>query len=156
MPPTDTVTLMPSQTLELRNDLREITVLSAWVDHFADEIHLGALRRGELQIALEEVVINVIKHGYGEDMDRRLTVSLATDETFVIATVSDDAPAFNPLDRPEIDTDLPLESRPIGGLGVHMVKQLMASVHYERRAAQNVLTLRCRRADQESPSAASL
>ncbi len=140
------MTTLQSQSIELRNDLRQVAVLSEWVNRFADEISLPADRRGELQVALEEVVINVLKHGYGADADRSLTVTLTTGEDFVSAEVIDDAPAYDPLARPAIDTDLPLESRAIGGLGVHMVKQLMASVTYERRAAQNVLTLRCHRA----------
>lgn len=144
------MTTLQSQSIELRSDLRQVAVLSEWVDRFADEISLPSDRRGELQVALEEVVINVLKHGYGADADRRLTVTLTAGEDFVSAEVIDDAPAYDPLARPAIDTDLPLESRAIGGLGVHMVKQLMASVKYERRAAQNVLTLLCHRA----PSAA--
>jgi anti-sigma regulatory factor (Ser/Thr protein kinase) len=140
------MTTLQSQSIELRNDLRQVAVLSEWVDRFADEISLPANRRGELQVALEEVVINVIKHGFGADTNRSLTVTLTANQDFVSAEVIDDAPAYDPLARPAINTDLPLESRAIGGLGVHMVKQLMESVKYDRRAAQNVLTLRCHRA----------
>lgn len=133
--------LMQSQTIELRNDLRDIAMLSAWIDRFADEARLSAAKRGELQVALEEVAINVIKHGYGEQVDRRFTITLSSDEEGVTAEVIDEAMAYNPLEQPAIDTDLPLESRQIGGLGVHMVKQLMSSVSYERRDGRNVLTL---------------
>jgi serine/threonine-protein kinase RsbW len=148
------MTTLQSQTLELRSDMRQVALLSDWVDQFANEISLAADRRGELQVALEEVVINVIKHGFGADTSRSLTVTLTANEDFVSAEVIDDAAAYNPLARPEIDTDLPLESRAIGGLGVHMVKQLMESVTYERRAAQNVLTLRCHRASLATAAAA--
>ena len=129
------MTTLQSQSIELRNDLRQVALLSEWVDRFADEISLPANRRGELQVALEEVVINVIKHGFGADTNRSLTVTLTANQDFVSAEVIDDAAAYNPLARPAI-----------GGLGVHMAKQLMESVKYDRRAAQNVLTLRCHRA----------
>ena len=57
------------------------------------------------------------------------------------AVVTDDAPHYDPLARPPVDTSLPLEERPIGGLGVHLFKTLAQAARYERRGGQNVLTL---------------
>jgi anti-sigma regulatory factor (Ser/Thr protein kinase) len=59
----------------------------------------------------------------------------------VRAIVTDIAPAYDPLARPEVDTKLPLDERPIGGLGVHLVKNLMTSTQYEWRDGQNVLSM---------------
>ena len=55
--------------------------------------------------------------------------------------VEDDGRAFNPLDLPPVDTTVPLEQRPVGGLGVHMIRQLMDSVEYRRADGRNILTL---------------
>ena len=55
--------------------------------------------------------------------------------------ITDDAPAYDPLARPEVDTSLPLEDRPIGGLGVHLVKKLMTHAAYARHEGHNILTL---------------
>ncbi len=58
--------------------------------------------------------------------------------------VEDDAVAFNPLEREAPDLNAPLEDRPIGGLGVHLVRKLMDDVRYERAGARNILTMRKR------------
>jgi anti-sigma B factor antagonist len=70
------------------------------------------------------------------------------------ATVADEAPAFDPLARPEIDISLPLEARAIGGLGVHLVKKLMDLCSYERRNGKNLFTIerKLNRAPSAAPS----
>ncbi len=131
--------------LPLSNKRSELRRLAAWVDEFATTLDLGEPMRGELQVALEEVVSNVIKHGYRDGGAHTFTVTLSADADFVTAVVTDDAPAFDPLARAEVDIAQPLEDRPIGGLGIHLVRHLMDTVDYERRGAENVLTLRRRR-----------
>jgi len=135
--------------LSLTNKRTELRRLAAWVDEFATTIDLGEPARGELQVALEEVVSNVIKHGFRDGATHTFTVSLSADADFVTAVVTDDAPAFDPLARAEVDIAQPLEERPIGGLGIHLVRHLMDEVAYERREARNVLTLRRRRESTE-------
>ncbi|MBR3725132.1 MAG: ATP-binding protein [Bacteroidales bacterium] len=51
---------------------------------------------------------------------------------------------FDPTIREEVDTTLPVEERPIGGLGIHLIRRLMDSINYERREGRNILTLRKR------------
>ena len=63
-------------------------------------------------------------------------------ETVLEVTVSDDAPAFNPLEAGEADTTLAAEERPVGGLGISLVRKLMESVVYERRGDRNRLVFR--------------
>jgi serine/threonine-protein kinase RsbW len=135
--------------LSLTNKRAELRRLAAWVDEFATTIDLGEPARGELQVALEEVASNVIKHGYPDGATHTFSVSLSADAEFVTAVVTDDAPAFDPLARAEVDIAQPLAERPIGGLGIHLVRHLMDAVGYERSGAQNVLTLRRRRASTE-------
>ena len=73
---------------------------------------------------------------------RPVTVTLETlPPRRVRVVVTDRAPTYNPLLRPEVDTTLPLDERPIGGLGVHLVKRLMDATSYERRDGQNILTM---------------
>jgi serine/threonine-protein kinase RsbW len=138
------------QTLQLKNDRREIAGLAQWLERFADEHALSDRVRGDLQVALEEVALNVITHGYGEGGEQRsFSVTLGIEGDFVAAVVTDSAAAYDPLGRAEVDITLPLEQRPIGGLGIHLVKHLMETVNYTRSAGQNVLTLHCRWKDAE-------
>jgi serine/threonine-protein kinase RsbW len=130
-----------SQTITLNNDLTEIARLAEFVDLFCAPLGSCDKDRLSLQLALEEAVTNIIKHGYGDVQPHTFTVELSCTDRRVIAIVVDDAPAFDPLTRPEVDTSVPLEQRTIGGLGVHLLKKLMDSARYERRDGRNILTL---------------
>jgi anti-sigma regulatory factor (Ser/Thr protein kinase) len=121
--------------------LAELPRVIELVDEFCDSIAATPQDAHSLHLAIEEAVSNVLQHGYA-GMPRPVSLSLqsiAADR--VRATVTDRAPPFNPLSRPEVDTSLPLEERAIGGLGVHLVKKLMDTTHYERRDGQNILTM---------------
>lgn len=133
-----------SQLLTLSNDLAEIPRLAEAVEAFCEPLTPTMKDLLAIQLALEETVTNVINHGYKEHPagTRTFTVELAAPTPDRIrATITDDAPAYDPLARPEVDVSLPIEERPIGGLGVHLVKKLMHHASYERRGNQNVLTL---------------
>ena len=130
-----------AETLVLANDLLEITRLADAIEAFCAPLAPGPKDLFALQLALEEVVTNVINHGFTDGAVHTFTVELRTRGRCVTAVVSDDAPAYDPLARPEVDTSLPLEARPVGGLGVHLVKKLVDTEHYDRRDGRNVLAL---------------
>jgi anti-sigma regulatory factor (Ser/Thr protein kinase) len=135
---------MPDRTatLTLTNDLAEVARLAAFVDAFCAPLAPAERDLMALHLVLEEVVTNVVRHGYRDGAAHTFTVALAVaPDRRVTAVVTDDAPAYDPLARPEVDVTQPLEEREIGGLGVHLVKKLMDSAHYERRDGHNVLTL---------------
>ena len=131
---------IPRQTITLRNDLAEIPRLSKFVDAFCAPLAPSPKDVPALQLALEEAVTNVINHGYTDGQTHTFTVELQAADRRVSVIVTDDAPAYDPLARAEVDITLPLEDRPIGGLGVHLVKKLMDSARYERRDGRNILT----------------
>lgn len=139
-----------STLLTLANDLAEIPRLADAVEAFC-EPHAPTMKDlMAIQLALEELITNVINHGYRDGQPHTFTVALSVPAAGVIRSViTDDAPAYDPLARAEVDTSLPLEDRPIGGLGVHLVKKLMDVSHYERRDGKNILTIerRLNRAD---------
>jgi serine/threonine-protein kinase RsbW len=128
------------QTITLRNDLAEIPRLATFVEAFCAPLAPTPKDVPALQLALEEAVTNVINHGYADSQPHTFTVELAAADRRVTVIVTDDAPAYDPLARAEVDITLPLEDRPIGGLGVHLVKKLMDSARYERRDGHNILT----------------
>jgi anti-sigma regulatory factor (Ser/Thr protein kinase) len=129
------------QTLTLANDLAELPRLAGFVDAFCAPLDPAPKDLLALQLALEESITNVINHGYRDGERHTFTVDLTLEGRRITAVVSDDAPAYDPLARPEVDTSRSLAEREIGGLGVHLVKKLMDSARYERRDGRNVLTL---------------
>ena len=133
---------MQTQQLTLTNDLAELPRVVAGVDAFCQAMNAGAKDTSSLHLALEEIVTNVITHGYRDGASHAFEVKLeAVSDDRIRAVVTDDALAYNPLARAELDTTLALEHRPIGGLGVHLVKKLMDACLYERRDGRNVFAI---------------
>ncbi|MDB6006085.1 MAG: anti-sigma regulatory factor [Prosthecobacter sp.] len=146
----------PSQTLAIAADLAELARVMQTIDEFFTSVAVSAADVSALHLALEEIVTNVITHGYHSDASRSFTVRLeAVSADRIRAVVIDDAPAYNPLARPEVNTSLPIEARPVGGLGVHLVKKLMDVCLYEHRDGQNVFSIE-RKLSRTAGAAASI
>jgi serine/threonine-protein kinase RsbW len=102
-----------------------------------------------VEVSLDEVLANVVRHGLGErgaatSVDLELWLDAGAEPPECEVTVVDDGPEFDPLSAPEPDTSLGVEERPIGGLGITLVRRLMDEVEYERREGKNRLRLRRR------------
>ncbi len=99
---------------------------------------------GHLNLALDEAMTNTIAYGWPEGGDHEIALTLSIIGGAVLAEVSDDGRTFDPLEVPPPDLESDLESRPIGGLGVHFMKTLMDEVSYRREGGRNILTMRKR------------
>jgi serine/threonine-protein kinase RsbW len=91
-----------------------------------------------LMIACDEIISNVLSHG-GKSRVPAIDVALTLADGAVGVEISDDGTPFDPLSAPPPDTTLPVEDRPIGGLGVHLVRELMDEVSYRREGGWNRL-----------------
>jgi anti-sigma regulatory factor (Ser/Thr protein kinase) len=103
--------------------------------------------RGDLSLALDEIVSNVIHHGYdhGECADGHehlILVGVTVHPEQVEVEIVDDAKCFSPVEAAQPDTEQPLEERRLGGLGIHLVRSLMDGMDYRRQADKNHLNLR--------------
>ena len=96
----------------------------------------------QLQVAAEEIFVNVANYAYGSDTGKvTVSIDFAEDEETEISFTDKGMP-FNPLEKEDPDVTLSVEERPIGGLGIYMVKKTMDSVEYEYRGGNNVLRIR--------------
>ena len=93
-------------------------------------------------LAIEELVTNCIKHGYDDTGEHIIEITLKLSGNELVLTLSDDGHPFNPLEWPEPDTSLPIEDRPIGGLGIHLLRKMSDRMEYERKGGKNQHTLR--------------
>ena len=125
----------------MRNDIQQIPTLADWVDGLGvpDELNMP------INLALEEAVSNVMLYAYPDQTDGKVFVeyvrSQNDDGEEMVFTISDNGIAFDPTQRPEVDITLSAEDRAIGGLGIHLVRQLMDTIYYERKENKNILTL---------------
>ena len=93
-------------------------------------------------LAIEELVTNCIKYGYEDAGDHIIEVKLQILGNELAITVTDDGRPFNPLELPAPDLNLPLQDRPIGGLGIHLLRRMSDHMDYIRVAGRNRVTLR--------------
>lgn len=128
-------------TITLRNSAEELPRLPRFTEAFSLMRGLGAEDRGDLDVILEELVTNVLKYGGLPPGAEACTITLIIRDGTLAITVSDNGQPFDPLRQPEVDTRKGIEERPIGGLGIHFVKNLTASQHYEHRDGKNILSL---------------
>ena len=94
-----------------------------------------------LNLALEEAVTNVILYAYPEGSDGLVDIEAVMSKDKLKFIISDSGQAFDPTAAPEADVTLGVEDRPIGGLGIYLVRNIMDTVSYERADGKNVLTL---------------
>jgi anti-sigma regulatory factor (Ser/Thr protein kinase) len=125
----------------LRNDPAEARRIEEWMKSFAETAHLSPAARHAFDHALVEWITNIISHAYADAREHWIVIRFLTAPGQARVEVEDDGREFNPLTRPPVDTSAPLEQRGVGGLGVHMVRQLMDSVEYRRESGRNLLTM---------------
>ena len=124
------------------NDISEVNRLHCSVCQFCQEHGLSSEIEGDLSLALEEILVNVIRYGHPEGGKHEILVRLSLEEGYVIVIVEDDGVPFNPLEAPEPDLNSPIETRPIGGLGIHLVRNITDGLEYRRNEGRNRLVMR--------------
>jgi anti-sigma regulatory factor (Ser/Thr protein kinase) len=130
-----------SVALSVAGNHEGIEQLLREVQAFAGRHASLASVQADLGVVLDEVVSNIVKYGYGSGPTRPVDVGLRLEDDVLRVEIADEAASFDPLARPRPDTDQSIEERPIGGLGIHLVRQLMDDVRYRREAGRNILTL---------------
>jgi anti-sigma regulatory factor (Ser/Thr protein kinase) len=128
-------------SLTFPNRLTEIEKAARLVEAFGKAHGLSPEVVFSLNLALDEVVTNIITYAYEDDADHEVMVRIALDRDVVSVRVEDDGRAFNPLDAPAPDLRLGVDERPIGGLGVHIVRSVMDALEYRRDKARNIFLM---------------
>lgn len=96
-----------------------------------------------VNLCLEEIIVNIIKHGLREAPGHTIHVRIRASDEILEIIIEDDAPRFDPFAQvPEPRLDLGIDQRPVGGLGVYMVKHLMDEAHADYLGSGNRITLR--------------
>ena len=108
---------------------------------FADAHGVPAGARRAVSVALDELLANELSHGMAGRPSREVMLGLTVDRACVTVTLSGDGAPFDPFAQAAPDTTLRVEERPVGGLGLHLVRELMDEVRYERRDGRNVVVL---------------
>ena len=94
-----------------------------------------------MNIVFDEMLNNIISYAYHDEDEHEIEIRVELSENRLTVSIVDDGIPFNPIGVETPDTELSLEERKIGGLGIHLVRRVMDKVSYQRRIDKNIATL---------------
>ncbi len=127
--------------VSLYNKASEIPLAHQALDRFAADHALPGKVVRALHLALEEHLTNVVTYGYRLGQAGHIRVRYALEANILSLEVEDDAQPFNPTKAPEVDTSLPLDAKPLGGLGLLMIRKSVDELKYRREDHRNILIM---------------
>ena len=130
------------RTITLSNNIDEVPQLATFVDEICEAIGIDMSTAMSLNLAMEEAVVNVMDYAYPAGTKGNINIEAKANDQRLKFVITDWGTPFDPTEKSEVDTTMSAEERPIGGLGIHLVRQIMDSINYERTDGKNVLTLR--------------
>ena len=133
--------LKERKSIVLNNDIQEVPLLATFVEGVCEEVGMDAATTMQMNLAMEEAVVNVMNYAYPIGEKGEIAIEATTDNGMLNFVIKDSGTPFDPLAKEDADTTLSAEERPIGGLGIFLVKQIMDNVSYEYKEGKNVLTL---------------
>lgn len=130
--------------LTIKNHLEEIDLVDRKISLLADEYELDGSTVRKIRLACDDLLNNVISYAYDDKSDHYINIQMTKTKDRIKIIITDDGKPFDPFSQPSPDISSSLENRKIGGLGIHLVRNLMNKVAYHRneeKAAKNVITM---------------
>ena len=132
---------MKERSIELLNDVRQIPRMAEFVEAVVAEKKIDNDVAMGIHLAIEEAVTNVMMYAYPEGTEGSVELKAVMTSDRLSFILSDRGKPFDPTAAPDPDVTASAEDRPIGGLGIHLVRRIMDSVQYERKDGKNYLTM---------------
>lgn len=130
------------KTLTVPAERDQLDVVQSFVDEALDQVPCTLEIRLQLQIAVEELFVNIASYAYAPDRGEAVIGCRVEQEPpSITIQFRDWGKPFDPLAKKDADITLSAEERGIGGLGIYMVKNSMDDVRYQYENGQNVLTI---------------
>jgi len=141
--------IMDSATLLVTNRIPELRRMSQWLRDRCSAAGVPEELIQRLDLCANEALANIMSYAYSDDAAHDIALTLDTATDHVRLSIRDDGQPFNPLGLPGHTMPASLADASVGGLGVHLIRNMMSSCAYERRGTHNILTLD---ASAETPS----
>ena len=126
--------------LTVKADIKELDRVLAFVDGALESVNCSMKVQMQIDVAVEEIFVNIASYAYPDGIgEAKIAVYAESDK--VMITFEDCGIKYDPLQNEDPDITLSANERPIGGLGVYMVKKTMDSVSYEYKENKNRLTI---------------
>lgn len=127
--------------LAIKNDSAELERLTQLLAPFLEAHTLPEPAVYTVELALEEMITNIIKYGYDDAAEHAISVRIEIRPSNLQITLQDDGHEFNPLTVPQPNITAPMEQRCIGGMGIYLVRQMLSGITYQRRNGVNILNM---------------
>jgi len=130
------------ERLNLRSRLSELAQLHPWIERLASRHMIPASTQFAINLCLEEVLSNIIRHGYSGEPDHSIAVHFASPQNdYFVFVIEDEASPFNPVDAPELPALSPLDEIQIGGQGIRLLRRFADALEYQATPTGNRLTI---------------
>ena len=126
----------------VENKMDELSSLAEKIERLADEWSISQELSMKINLVIEEALSNIILYAFNDKSKHEIRISVSKEDNNLEITFKDDGIPFNPLLQKKPDINLPAEERPVGGLGIFLMSQVMDEMHYSRDKNQNILILK--------------
>ena len=127
--------------MTISNDLGDIATVMSAFEGFAKNCDVPADIADRFNVVFDEMLSNIIYYGYPDDQRHEISITFKHQDRCLNVTIKDDGIAFDPFGATSPNTALPVAEREIGGLGIHLVLNMMHAAHYRREGQHNIITL---------------
>lgn len=128
--------------LTFKNEEQELSRVAEFMETVCDELQLDMHVAMKLQVAMEEMVTNVIFYAYPKGTSADITLTAESDGQELTFVLSDTGKPFDPTAKEDADLDVNPMDREQGGMGILIVKNIMNEVSYQRLEGRNLLTMK--------------
>ena len=128
--------------IRIKNDIKQLADVTEATSVFYRKWQIPERVASSIDLALDEIINNIILYGYQDFGEHYIDVSIYFEKNYAVVEIVDDGREFNPLDVPIPDMTSEIEERPVGGLGIHLVRNMMDEIKYDRKEDKNYIFLK--------------
>ena len=125
----------------IENRIEELSSLAEQIDNLSEEWAISLALTMNINLVIEEALSNIIFYAFTDNNKHEIKISVSLTNNKLTIKITDNGISFNPLEQQQPDINLSAEERPVGGLGIFLISQIMDEMNYIRKGNQNILTL---------------
>ncbi len=130
-----------NKTVRITNQRDQVDTVRKFFDDYSKENKLTEKTVHDIQMALDELLTNIVNYGYEDSDEHKIDVRFGINDDAVRVEIIDDSKPYNILEQESPDISLSVEDKPIGGLGIFLIKKLMSNVDYYTKEGKNHLVM---------------
>jgi len=130
------------ERLDLQSQLSDLARVPDWIERLASQYSIPSSLQFSIKLCLEEVLSNIVRHGYSSEADQSIIIKFGNPrENYFVFIVEDHAPAFNPVNSPELPPLCPPDAGRVGGQGIRLLRRFADALEYEPMPTGNRLSI---------------